>query len=137
MKNLHILLFLVAGLLIFGSSCESVSEATEIAEEFYALKKAKDYEGIIKLLDEDALAENPAEQWLQHFKTVEAEMGGLKSYSKTAFNTSTNNGQTSTSLNYTVEYSKGTLYEKILFVKRNDGFKILGYQSNRDRSKLK
>jgi hypothetical protein len=118
------------------TSCESVGQADDVAANFYEQVENKNYAGITELIDEEALKSHPAEVWTDLLKAKEGHWGDFISYKRTAFSTKTENGQTSTVLDFTVEHEKGTVYERIKFVKRNDKMKIYNYQFNPSAAEL-
>ena len=127
-------------LLVFGlNKCgigKSASEAELVADQFYKHLQNHDYEKIIPLLDEEALAASPEEEWMSVLKQKEA-MGEMKSFRKNiGFNTKINNGITKVYLRYTCEYEGGKLYDRIVLIKRKKDFKIYNYEYNKNKNAL-
>jgi len=136
MKKAIILLFSIVLTGVLLSSCGSVSQSDEVGNGFYEAVKAKDLQKVIAMLDEEALKATSQEVWVEGLENINAQMGDLMNYKRTGFYTSTNNGDTRTTLDYTVTYAKGTLYEKLEFIKRGDEYKITFYQFNENKSEL-
>jgi hypothetical protein len=123
-------------LFLFNTGCQSIEESEKIADQFYSYLKVKNYDKIIDLLDKEALEATPKDNWIEALKGREKYWGGTKSYNRTSFDISTHNGSTTVTLKYKVECEKATIYEVLRFYKRNDGFKIVWYEFNKDEKEL-
>lgn len=124
-------------LLFIMSGCKSAEQAKEQADQFYEHLKNRDYAPIYDMLDAEALKESPIEVIEEVFAQKE-EYGKLKRVEKkVGFNTTTNNGMTYVTLNYKCYYDKLTFHERLVFVKRNKGFKIYSYAFNENERDLK
>jgi hypothetical protein len=134
-KSLKISVFFAA-VSILLLSCEAVSESDKVIQEFYENIKLQQYDKIPELLDSEALAANPANEWIDMITQIISKTGKLKTYSRTSFNTSINNGISKTVEDYTVEYENKTLYDRIVVVQKEGKYKILHWQFNEDKSKL-
>jgi hypothetical protein len=123
-------------LLFFTAGCASVKESEKIAEKFYNATKAKNYEMIIPLLDDEALKSSSEAVWIKVLRQKEGFYGDLVSYSRTSFETSAHNKIMYTTLKFTVINTKKTSYEKIVFVKRNETYKIYNYKYDQTEAEL-
>ena len=129
------LLFLVATLSGCGFGNEA-EKAEKTVEQFYTLLAEKDYDKAMEMVDEESLAITPYENWKEILVQKET-LGKFKGYKKeVGFNTHYNNGVTTVDLNYTCNFSKTKLHEHFTLAKRKEGFKILLYEYNIDKSKL-
>jgi len=136
MKNFKFLT--VISLLVFAVyGCSSVSDADVVGDEFYGYVKTQQFEKIGTLLHARALQATPLETWIAGIENVTTEMGALKSYKRTSFGTSFKNEIRQTTLRYTNQYERGTLYEKIIFFDSGDGFKIQAYRFSKNEDDLK
>lgn len=122
--------FMIFAVFVAFSSCESLEGSTKIAEKFYASIKVQDYETVVSMVNEKAFTITPREKWISGLKKLYQVTGKLKSYTKTGFNTKTNNGTSRTVLKYTVKYEKITFYEKLTIVNNGDDYKIEFYEYN-------
>lgn len=130
MKPLSLSLILTATVILFFSSCESVGKSDEMAEKFYQNLKTKNYEAIPAMIDETALETHPADVWIDLLESKDQYWGKFIDYKRTAFSTKTEDNQTITGLDFTVEHENGTVYERLKFVERNGQMKIYSYQYN-------
>lgn len=130
MKHLSFSLIMLAAVLLSFFSCESVGKSDELAEKFYQNLKTKNYEAIPAMIDQSALDTHPAQDWIDLMKAKESYWGDFKSYKRTAFSTKTEDGQTVTSLDFTVEHEKGKVFERMKFIDRDGQMKIYSYQYN-------
>lgn len=111
-------------------------EAEKYADEFYNHMRNADYDGIIEMLDDEALAISPKEDWIAIIQQKD-QYGKFEHLSKDMnFNTSINNGVTTVSFHYTAEYTNITFYEILKLVKRGNKFKILSYEYNNNKDAL-
>lgn len=136
MKRTAFLLLSLFGFAFFFAMCGSVNKSENAADEFYRLVKEKDYDALVELIDENALENHPSNVWTDLLKAKEEYWGDYISHKRTAFSANTENGQTTTQLDFTVEHQKGTLYERLKFVQRDDKMKIFDYQYNSVKSDL-
>ena len=135
MKHLKKISFIfLIGLLAI--SCESVNESQVVADEFYAALDIEDFTTMVGLLDGELVDNEKKEEFLQIFKQHANVYGKIKSHSKYAFDTKTNNGQTIVKLKFKVECENGTAYESLGFIGRSDGYKIFAYAFNPEKSKI-
>ena len=131
-------LFLFSLLLIFVmAGCKSANESEKHADHFYEYLKDHDYESIYEMLDAETLKESPIEIVAGVFEQKEAYGKLNKVEKKVGFNTKTQNGLTFVTLDYTCTYDKLTLHERLIFVKRNEDFKIYSYEFNENETELK
>ena len=121
---------------LLAVSCDSTNDASEYGKEFHEYFKVKDYDGMANMISEKGLSANPKEDWIGVFEGVNEQFGDLKSYTKTGFNTSINDGITKVTLNYTIKFESETLYEQIEFIKEGEEYKIQFYEFNIDKSEL-
>ena len=133
MKHFKILLLFVFAAFISFTSCESVNEAQEVADGFYAALNSEDYSALENMLDKEAVNDELKEQFMGIFAAHNDHYGKITSHSKYAFETNSENGLTVVLLKFTVETEKGKVYELLRFVKRDDGYKIIAYQYNIDK----
>jgi hypothetical protein len=106
----------------------SVSLSGGQGDEFYSLKKEKNYETIISLIDQKTLTQQPVEYWINLFESQQKKWGSLVSYKNTGFHTETVNGKKIAKLDYLVIYSNCTVRERIDLVKRQGGYRIIAYE---------
>jgi hypothetical protein len=118
-------------LLSLAVGCASVKEAGKIAEKFYNATKAKNYEMIISLLDDEAIKATPGAVWVKVVKQKEGFYGDLVSYKQTSFETNAQGNATFVTLKFTVINTKKTSFEKMIFVKRNETYRIYNYKYNK------
>lgn len=137
MKFSH-LLVPVAFLFVFVS-CESVKESSKVGAKFYGSIKAKNFDDIIKHLDESALASHTAEDWKGLLKHVQSYSGDLTGFKREGISTNYSNGVSTTTLNFTVKYSQGTRAEVLKFIERDGDYRITGYDTkpNNDHKEIK
>lgn len=120
-------------------SCESVKESTKVGAKFYASIKAKNYDDIVKHLDESALASHTAEEWKGVLNDVQSYSGDLTGFKREGISTNYNNGVSTTTLNFTVTYAQGTRSEVLSFIERDGDYRIVSYNSkpNDDHKEIK
>lgn len=136
MKRFSLFIAAIFVFLVFSPSCESVGQADDVAAKFYEKVESKNYTEVAALVDEESLKNHPAEVWTDLLEAKEEYWGDFVSYKRTAFSTKTENGQTTTTLDFTVEHENGTVYERLKFIKRNDKVKIYNYQYNASADEL-
>lgn len=124
MKTKLFSLLIILGIAFGNFSCASVSEAKKVADQLFEALKAKNYDAVLAMLDEEALDATPKEGWLELFARIDNIAGGLKEWSNYAFNTKTDNGVTITGLKYELTFENKTLYAKPTFVKRGNEYKL-------------
>ncbi|MFN8258920.1 MAG: hypothetical protein U0W24_24745 [Bacteroidales bacterium] len=127
-RNNFLIIGLLALLMIIVFFFSSVSLSGGQGDEFYSLKKEKDYETIIGLIDQKVLINQPVEQWINLFENQQKKWGNLVSYKNTGFHTETVNGKKIAKLDYLVIYSNCTVKERIELVKRRAGYRIIAYE---------
>ncbi|MDX2361507.1 MAG: hypothetical protein QNK23_11925 [Crocinitomicaceae bacterium] len=121
---------------ILFTSCGQAAKAEKTVEQFYDMLKSEDYSKTESLLDEDALAINPIEDWVTLLENKES-LGTLESFTKDmGFNTSIHDGITEVVISYTCDYSGTSVYEQFKLVDRGSGFKIYTYEYNLNESSL-
>ena len=136
MKRFSLFLATIFIFSVFLTSCESVGQADDVAAKFYEKVENKAYTEVTDLVDDEALKNHPAQVWTDLLEAKEEYWGDFISYKRTAFSTKTENGQTTTTLDFNVEHENGTVYERIKFIKRNDKMKIYNYQYNASSDEL-
>lgn len=121
-------LFLFTSVLLIVTSCSISPEAAEQnAAKFYEKLKARDYNALKNMLDEEALQMNSWEEWEQIFRQKE-DLGDLISYEKEiGFEAAYFNERSTISLKYIVKYTSITLYEYIKFIKQGEDYNIITY----------
>lgn len=127
---------------IFGffslSSCESVDDAQAVADSFYTAFNNEDQAAMDTLLDKVSVIDAGIKQdfynvFNQHWEAF----GKVNSHDRYSFATSTNNGVATVRLNFTCETEKGsTVYEKLRFIKRDNGYKIIAFEYNVDKAEI-
>jgi hypothetical protein len=117
-------------LLFFAAGCASVKESEKVADKFYNATKSKNYDMIIPLLDDEAIKATPGSVWVKVVKQKEGFYGDLVSYKQTSFETNAQDNATFVILKFTVINTKKTSFEKIIFIKRNETYKIYNYKYN-------
>jgi hypothetical protein len=127
------LIFLVSALLF--SSCESVEEAQEAADEFFYAYNNQDETKMESLLDKEGVLDAGIKgEFYNVFDMQWQNFGKVTSYERYSFETKTNNGLTTVLLRFKGETEKaGELFMKLLFVKRSDGYKIIVYEYNTNK----
>jgi len=138
MKQLKLLITLSIIALFSLSSCESVEEAQLVADTFYEAFNAQDQAIMETLLDQEAVIDaGIKEDFYKVFDQHWQAYGKVTSHSRYSFATNTNNGVSIVKLNFNCETEKGTtVYEKLRFVKRDDGYKIIEFEYNLDKAKI-
>jgi len=138
----HLTLFLALGLFLVGLNFQScgfaadAEEAEKYVDEWYDNLKAKDYDALMAMVDEEGLEANSEEEWRTVLQQKEA-LGEIKSIEKdVGFSANSSDDVTTVTLDYTVEYDLVTIYERIKMVKRGEEYKVLSYQYNEDKSRL-
>lgn len=138
MKQIKIL-FLFGIIGIFSlSSCESVDEAQKVADSFYEAFNTENQAAMDTLLDKQSVIDAGIKEdfynvFDQHWKAF----GKVNSHSRYSFSTNSNNGVSTVELNFNCETEKGsTVYEKLNFIKRGNGYKIIAYEYNIDKAKI-
>lgn len=117
---------IIASLFVLGG-CQSAEEAEVVADQFHEQLKQRNYGRMMKMIDKEAFAISKKDDWEKIFRSME-ELGELKTVKKDiGFNSQMSNGITTVELKYTLTFEKGTLNEQIIFIKKNDGFKLCGY----------
>lgn len=144
MKKFNLKLLPIA-LLIMGSitisSCalkEDADEAKVTVEKFYQKMKDQDYDALAEMIDDEGLAANTKEEWITVIKRKET-LGDFKGYDEGfGWHTSINNGVTEVQVDYITHYEQlEDVYERFVLIKRGkDGFKVLNYQFNQNKSEL-
>lgn len=118
------------------TGCDSIEDAQLAADEFYEAYNTEDETKMENLLDKESVIDagikgdfyNVFDQHWQAF-------GAVKSYDRYGFSTNTNNGVTTVLLKFNCETEKGTtVFEKLKFVKRAEGYKIFEYEYNIDKT---
>lgn len=126
-------------LAVFVSRCgfsAIAGEAEKYADQFYGHLKKHDYNSIVDMLDEEATAASPVEDWIRVLSQKE-QFGNLEKVDKNmGFNTSINNGKTFVSFRYTCEYTDIKFHEKLIFIKRGEIFKVYNYEYNENRNAI-
>ncbi len=131
-KTLFSVTLLVAAL----SGCGAVEDAQVVADKFYEAMKIGDTDSALKLFDDkmfETFGEEKVKELLVQHNTL---FPGIKSYTKYAFSTKTKNGITGTILHFELETANGKVFERLEFVKRDDGFKLSGYYFSANKSEV-
>ena len=135
MKSKILLLAVISVIFNFTNCGES--KKSKVGNDFYEIIKAKDYNKLSSLLSKKALEESPKEVWINVFKNIDEKYGALKSYFRTSFYVGFYNGIEGTDQVYKVIYEKGTLYQKLKFLKEGDEYKLSFFRSVKNKSDLK
>ena len=119
---------------ILAVSCGSTMDAVEEGKKFHEAYNA----GEFQMLANMSYNSEKVEDALGFYQVMNETYGDFKSFKKTGFHSSINNGITKVVLNYTVEFEnfEGKFYEQISFIKDGEVVKISGYNINKDKSKL-
>jgi len=133
-------LFFVFGIIaLFSlSSCESVDEAQTVADSFYTAFNNEDQAVMDTLLDKESVIDAGIQNdfynvFDQHWKAF----GKVTSHSRYSFATNSNNGVSTVRLNFNCETENGsTVYEKLRFIKRDKGYKIIAFEYNVDKAEI-
>lgn len=138
MKRFYLVIFVLLISVAFSNfSCNSISQTGKKGDEFYAYLKNGEYDMIIDLLDEQAINEHPKEKWIALLESRSQYWGKPVSYTNTGFHSETADGYTITRLDYIVDNTNGKVYERINFIERGEDLKILAYEYNPDKNKLR
>ena len=135
MKQFKLLgIFVFSAVLFF--SCESVDDAQIVADEFYEAYNTENETKMESLLDKEAVIDaGIKDQFYNVFSQHAQAFGKVTSYERYAFSTNTNNGLTTVLLKFNCDTENGTtVYEKIGFVKRNEGYKVIEFEYNIDKT---
>lgn len=135
MKTFKVLFFFL--ILATISSC-GVGAAEDLGEEFHKKLDAKEYDYIVdNLIDQEALAVTSKDAWFSLFTDMQANWGTpTKREKSTGFKSNYDDGITNVQLDYTLTYDSRTIYERIFFSDRGEGFKITGLFLNEDKDAL-
>lgn len=87
------------------------------------------------LLDEEALQSTARSGWMNLFESMENEGEITNREQQSGFSLKTNNGRTTTRLNYTFDMGGKTYYERIVTIERDDEEKILFYGFHKNEKK--
>jgi len=126
MKNL--LLFVGVLVVISLASCGDVSEARDVATEFYEYRQVQDNTNAADFCSTEFLSNTSKQDFIDFLDYIDSEYGDLKSYSSSNFHIKTVNGDKITSFVYEVEYDGGTFTDSLALIKKSDGYKLLYYQ---------
>jgi len=124
--------------LLFLTSCGS-GDAAKIADSYHDLLKANNYDKIADTkLSSDATSITTKSDWVGLFKWVGEELGDIKSIEKlSGFNSSMNNGVTTVTLRYQINYvDKSIMYERIILIRDGGEFEIAGIAWNSNLDEL-
>ena len=139
MKQINFFLIISIFGIISFSSCESVDEAQIVADSFFTAFNNEDQAAMDTLLDKASVIDAGMKEdfynvFNQHWKAF----GKVTSHSRYSFATSSNNNGTSTvRLNFNCETEKGTtVYEKLKFIKRENGYKVIAFEYNVDKAEI-
>ncbi len=125
MKRVLLLLGVVFSLMFI--SCQEISDARKVAEDFYKYRQDKDYDKVFTTLNESIYDYVTEEDILSDLKAIDEEMGAMNSFSSNNFNIETKNGKTIASFSYKVVYDKGVMIDTLSLLKGSDGYKIIYY----------
>ncbi len=126
MKKVLFLLGIFSALLFV--SCDDISEARDVAKEFYTYRQDKQNDKIADICSEDFLNVTSKEDLERLLDEFDATYGDLKSFKSNNFSIKTVNGSKITSFIYNVVYDEGTFVDSLALVKESNGYKILYYQ---------
>ena len=134
MKKTHLILsFLIITLLT--TSC-GVGGAKERAEEFHKYFQAEDYSSMVDMVCEKTFSTTSEEEWTVIFKNANDKLGKLKTWESGGFHANSNKKGSFVTLDFTLEFEGGTLYEEIIFKKEKGKLNILGYRYAENKSNL-
>ena len=136
MKRIKQVIFFSLIALLSFSGCESVEEAQMVADDFYDAFNTKNESKMESLFDKEAVIDaGIKDQFYNVFDQHVQKFGIITSYERYAFSTNTDNGITTVALKFNCLTESGsTVYEKLGFVQRTDGFKIIEFEYNIDKS---
>ena len=136
MKQIKQILALSLIALLSLASCDSVEEAQIVADDFYDALNTKNESKMESLFDQEAVIDaGIKDQFYNVFDQHEQAFGIIISYERYAFSTNTDNGITTVTLKFNCLTENGsTVYEKLGFVERADGYKIIQFEYNIDKS---
>ncbi|MBQ5452270.1 MAG: hypothetical protein IIU03_11930 [Bacteroidales bacterium] len=131
-KKLCVFMLAAFAVLTFFSSCGVVKNCDEIGMEFYRCLRDGNYEGVLPLLDKEALKYTPEEKWIDGLKYKAKSLGAMFKPQRIAFETVTMERVTRVGIKYKVIYAGADMYEKLEFIERDGEYKITFYQYNPD-----
>jgi len=136
MKKIKQILTLSIIAILFMTSCESVEDAQLVADDFFEAFNTENESKMEAILDKESVIDaGIKDDFYNVFDQHARTFGKVNSYNRYGFSTKTNNGVTTVILKFKCETENGTtLYEKLNFVKRGDGYKIFQYEYNIDQS---
>jgi hypothetical protein len=136
MKKLNVLIYLLIFGLFSFTSCESVEEAQKTADQFYDALNNIDEKAMEKILDQETVIEAGIKnQFYDVFDKHEQDLGKVTNHERYAFSTNVNNGATYVTLKFKCKSEKiPTVYEKLKFIKRDDGYKLYEFVYNTDKT---
>ena len=128
-----LILFSTLGLLTLNSC--STEDAEKAADEFHKRLDANEVIYICdNLVDQTDATDEDRENFRSFLNGIVA-MGPQKNRKKTSgFNKKYNNGVTTVKLSYTFEVKGELIYESIVLVKRDEGYKVLMVSMHPDES---
>jgi hypothetical protein len=127
-------IFLLASITFF--SCQSVDEAGAVADQFFEAYNNQDEATMESILDKESVLDaGIKDEFYNVFDKQWQGFGKVESYKRYSFQTKTNNGITTVVLRFSADTEKGgELFIKLMFVKRSDGYKVIVYEYNTDKS---
>ncbi|MCF6366129.1 MAG: hypothetical protein L3J35_07995 [Bacteroidales bacterium] len=122
--------------ILFLTSCESVEDAQLAADDFFEAFNTENEAKMESILDKESVIDAGLKgTFYDVFDQHARAFGKVNSYSRYGFATNTKNGVTTVLLKFKCETEKGkTVYEKLNFVKRGDGYKVFQYEYNIDQA---
>ena len=127
-------IFFFLGILFILGSC-STEAAEKVADEFHKKLDAGEVDYIVEsLVDHEGSSDENLEEF-RDFLTGVVRMGDQKNRQQTSgFSKKYNNGVTTVKLNYTFEVDGEIVYERLVLVDRDNGYKILMVTMHPDES---
>lgn len=128
-----VLFTVLFALLISFSACDSQDPVQEGANLFYREMQKGNVNGMLSVCDRKAFELTPREDWKAYFESHLKNHGKLQSRSRIGFSEKEVNSLMQHTLKFKTVYEQDTLYERLIFTKRPDGMKLLGYKASKDR----
>lgn len=127
-------LFLFLGLTLVISSC-STEDAEKAADEFHAKLNEGEIDYIMdNLVSIDESAVEDVEAFRYALEIAHSQGTHENREKSSGFNKSYNNGQTTVKLNYTFTTGGQKIYERLVMVKTDEGYKVLVFAMNPDEA---
>lgn len=100
-------------------------EVKMAAEQFYLMIKKGNHDGVIAMLDEEALKANTAQEWLALLKQHDQMLGAIRQHEYLNMVSRKTEGTVVYKAQYKARYDKKEMVlEEFIFIKRGNGYKL-------------